>query len=154
MWLVQPLLHQAYCHGLNVCVSSKFLSWYPNFQHKGMKFLSSKKSVCFSLTAAFLSLSYIKLWCMYLRFDKIPYFKIWASSIIRKTEAILKIFRTWSSHYAQQKGIWQVTMRLEVGSLALLSGLRICRSHELWCRSQTQLGSYVAVAVASSCSSK
>ena len=44
-------------------------------------------------------------------------------------------------------------MRLRVRSLALLSGLRIPCCHELWCRSQRQLGSYVAVAVAGSCSS-
>ena len=37
-------------------------------------------------------------------------------------------------------------MRLGVQSLALLSALRICRCHELWCRSQTGLGSAVAVA--------
>ena len=35
---------------------------------------------------------------------------------------------------AQQKGIQLGIMRLRVGSLALLSGLRHC--HELWCRSQ------------------
>ena len=35
-----------------------------------------------------------------------------------------------------------------VQSLALFSGSRICCCHELWCRSQTQLGSCVAVAVA------
>ena len=46
-------------------------------------------------------------------------------------------------------------MRLRVGSLASLSGLRIRRHRELWCRSQTRLGSGVAVAVVSavSCSS-
>ena len=35
-----------------------------------------------------------------------------------------------------------------VPSLASLSGLRIWRCRELWYRSQTQLGSHVAVAVA------
>ena len=35
-----------------------------------------------------------------------------------------------------------------VGSLTSLSGLRIWRCPELWCRSQTWLGSRVAVAVA------
>ena len=40
------------------------------------------------------------------------------------------------------------TMRLRVRSLALLSGLRIQRCRELWCRLQPQLGSCVAVAVA------
>ena len=39
------------------------------------------------------------------------------------------------------------TMMLRVQSLALLSGLKIWRCHELWCRSQMQLGSCVAVAV-------
>ena len=37
----------------------------------------------------------------------------------------------------------------DAGSIpASLSGLRIWHCHELWCRSQTQLGSGVAVAVA------
>ena len=46
-------------------------------------------------------------------------------------------------------------MRIRVRSLALLNGLRIGRCRELWCRSQMQLGSGVAVLVAqaSSCSS-
>ena len=48
---------------------------------------------------------------------------------------------------AQQKQIQLGTMRLQVRSLALLSGLRIQHYHELWCRSQTWLGSRVAVAV-------
>ena len=34
-------------------------------------------------------------------------------------------------------------MRLRVRSLALLSGLRFRRYHELWCRLQTLLGSHV-----------
>ena len=38
-------------------------------------------------------------------------------------------------------------MRLQVRSLPLLSGLRIWRCYELWCRSQMQLRSHVAVAV-------
>ena len=40
------------------------------------------------------------------------------------------------------------TMRLQVESLAYLSGLRIQRCRDLWCRSQTWLGSCVAVALA------
>ena len=46
-------------------------------------------------------------------------------------------------------------MRLWVQSLASLGGLRIQHCRELWCRSQTRLGSHVAVAVvqAGSCSS-
>ena len=45
---------------------------------------------------------------------------------------------------------------MRVRPLASLSGLRIPHCRELWCRSQMQLGSRVAVAVveASSCSSK
>ena len=39
-------------------------------------------------------------------------------------------------------------MRFRVQSLALLSGLRIWHCCELWCRSQTRLGSRVAVALA------
>ena len=39
-------------------------------------------------------------------------------------------------------------MRLRVRPLALLSGLRIRRCHELWCRLQMRLRSGVAVAVA------
>ena len=37
---------------------------------------------------------------------------------------------------------------MQVPSLASLSGLRIGSCHELWCRSQTWLGSHAAVAVA------
>ena len=48
---------------------------------------------------------------------------------------------------AQQKQIQLGIMRLPVRSLALLSGLRIQRCHELWCRLQMWLGSHVAVAV-------
>ena len=39
-------------------------------------------------------------------------------------------------------------MRLRVWSLALLSVLRIQHCHELWCRLQMQLGSHIAVALA------
>ena len=46
-------------------------------------------------------------------------------------------------------------MRMQLQSLALLSGLRIGYCCELWCRSQTCLRSHVAVAVveAGRCSS-
>ena len=55
---------------------------------------------------------------------------------------------------AQWKQIQLGTMRLQVQSLASLSGLRILHCHELWYRWQTRLGSGVTVAVAqaSSCS--
>ena len=49
---------------------------------------------------------------------------------------------------AQQKQIWRVSMRMQVLSLALLSGLRTQHCRELWCRLQTWLGSHVAVAMA------
>ena len=56
---------------------------------------------------------------------------------------------------AQQKRSRLGTMRLQVQSLASLSGLRIQHCCELWCRSQTRLGSGAAAAVvwAGSCSS-
>ena len=56
---------------------------------------------------------------------------------------------------AQRKRIRPGTMRLWVRYLALHSRLRIGCCRELWCRSKTQLGSGVAVAVVSagSCSS-
>ena len=48
---------------------------------------------------------------------------------------------------AQRKQIWLVSMKTWVRSLASLSGLRIWRCLELWCRLQTWLGSGVAVAL-------
>ena len=49
---------------------------------------------------------------------------------------------------APQKQIQLGTMGLWVQSLASLSGLRIWHCRELWCRSQTRLGSGIAVTVA------
>ena len=49
---------------------------------------------------------------------------------------------------AQWKQIQVVSMRMRIQSLPSFSGLGIRRCHELWCRSQTQLGSHIAVAVA------
>ena len=56
---------------------------------------------------------------------------------------------------AQWELIQLVSVRIWVRSLAPLSGLRIWRCHELWYRSQMQLRSRIAVAVAQagSCSS-
>ena len=48
---------------------------------------------------------------------------------------------------AQQKRIQLVFLRMRVRSLALLSGLRIWRFRELWCRSHMRLGAHVAVAM-------
>ena len=42
-------------------------------------------------------------------------------------------------------------MRMQVRSLALLSGLRIQCCHELWCRSQTPLESGVAISCGVGC---
>ena len=55
----------------------------------------------------------------------------------------------------QQKQSRLVSMRMQVPSLAVLSGLRIQRCCELWCRWRMWLRSHVAVAVvwAGSCSS-
>ena len=55
----------------------------------------------------------------------------------------------------QWKWIQFVSIRIQVQSLASLSGLRIQHCRELWCRSQTWLESHIAVSVmeASSCSS-
>ena len=49
---------------------------------------------------------------------------------------------------AQWKRIQLGTMRLLVQSLASLSGLRIQRCYELWCRSKARLRSQVAVGLA------
>ena len=48
---------------------------------------------------------------------------------------------------AQHKQIRLETMKLQVQSPTLLNGLRIWRCCEVWCRSQTRLGSCVALAV-------
>ena len=50
---------------------------------------------------------------------------------------------------AQWKRVWLASMRMQVWSLALLNVLRIRRCRELWCGSQMQLGSGIAVAEAS-----
>ena len=64
-------------------------------------------------------------------------------------------FLLWLSDKKKNK-TWLVAMRMRVRSLASLSGWRIGHCHELWCRSQTQLGSHVSVAVveAGGCSSE
>ena len=47
----------------------------------------------------------------------------------------------------QWERIQLVSMRMQVRSLASLSGLRTQRCHELWCRLQIRLRPHVAVAV-------
>ena len=49
---------------------------------------------------------------------------------------------------APWKQIWQVSMRMQVWTLASLSGLRIRHFCEPWCRSQIRLSFGVAVVVA------
>ena len=61
---------------------------------------------------------------------------------------ILKMLKEGVPMVAQWKRIQLGTMRLQVQPLALLSRLRIRQCHELWCRSQMQLKSGVAVALA------
>ena len=56
----------------------------------------------------------------------------------------MKEFLLWLSRLRIQL----VFMRMQVPSLASLSGLRIQHCHELWWRSQTWLRALVAVAVA------
>ena len=75
-----------------------------------------------------------------------------------KSVLLFLTHRTWVQGVpivAQQKPIGLGSMRLQVRSQTSLSGLRIWRCHELWCRSQTQLGTHFAVTVvqAGSCSS-
>ena len=53
-----------------------------------------------------------------------------------------------SSHCGTVEGIQLVSMRMQVQSLASLSGSGIQHSSELSCRSHMQLGSHVAVATA------
>ena len=52
---------------------------------------------------------------------------------------------------AQRQQTRLVSRRMQVRSLALLCGLRMLCCHELWCRSQTRLGSCIAVAVVQAC---
>ena len=59
------------------------------------------------------------------------------------TKIVLLEFPLWLSGLRTQL----VSMRTKVWSLASISGLRIRRCHELWCRWQTQVRSGIAVAV-------
>ena len=52
-----------------------------------------------------------------------------------------------SSIVVRQKQTQLVSVRMQVRSLALLNGSVIWSCHELWCRSQTQLRSHVAMTV-------
>ena len=74
-------------------------------------------------------------------------FSSWPGNLRTLRLQPLKKKKTRVPIVAQQKRIRLVSMRMQVRSLALLSGLRIRRCRELWCRSQMWLGSGVAVAV-------
>ena len=53
-----------------------------------------------------------------------------------------------SNQGRSHRGSAETNLRMQVRSLASFRGLRIRCCHELWCRSQTQFVSYVAVSVA------
>ena len=55
--------------------------------------------------------------------------------------------KTRSSHCGSAETNLTSIHETQVQSLASISGLRIWHCHELWCRSQTQLRSHVAMAV-------
>ena len=90
-------------------------------QHKCSKIFSMKKGIC-RVICIVISCTL----CMYIYIRK----QLWE-------------FPSWCSGYQ----IWLGTMRLRVRSLASLSGLRIWCCCELWYRSQTLLGSGIAVAL-------
>ena len=68
----------------------------------------------------------------------------WGVASKRVFKKFISEFPLWLSRNQSNRS---VTMRTHVCCLALLSGLRIRGCCELWCRSQTWLGSGVAVAV-------
>jgi len=92
--------------------------------------------------------SFLFLWCLYL-----------ILIILDSNTVVIEWVRNWFFLFylkkicggvpvmAQWKRIQLGTMRLQVWSLASLSGLRIWCCRELWCRSQTWIGSGIAVAV-------
>ena len=64
------------------------------------------------------------------------------------TPGAFKMFNCRVPVMVQRKQIWLGSMRMQVWSLASLSGLRIGHCRELWWRLQMHLGSGIAVAVA------
>ena len=81
------------------------------------------------------------------------YFSFLSTHTEISTDEIIRCWRV--PIVAPQKRIWLVSMRTQVQSLALLSGLRIQYCRELWCKLQMWLGFHIAVAVVwvGSCSS-
>ena len=78
--------------------------------------------------------------------DKVKILKL--EDLYTLPDSLLQISQNWSSRCGAAEMNLTRTMRLQVRSLASLSGLRMQHCGELWCRSQTWLGSGVAVAVA------
>ena len=79
-----------------------------------------------------------------------------AQTMLKKNrELILPDLKTYYKSYSNQEvptvvqweRTWVVSMRMQVPSLASLSGSGIQRCCELWCRQQTLLESHIAVAV-------
>ena len=76
------------------------------------------------------------------------YMRLWPDIALPGDPLLVKKADRGALVVAQWWWMWLVFMRLWVRSLAWISGLRIRHCHELQCRSQTQLGSAVAMAVA------
>ena len=124
------------------CILIRFVSTEP--QQELPKWTKFKRSSYILRSCSFL------LWGVVIddcSLAKLTYHRI---PFLKKEKAILGV-----PVMAQRKWIPLGTMRLRVWSLALLSGLRIQRCSELWCRLQMWLRFHVAVAVAQagSCSS-
>ena len=75
--------------------------------------------------------------------DKIVYFHLSISK-----QYFIKIKVSGIPVVARWKRIQLVSLRVQVQSLASLSGSGIWRGHEMWCSSPTQIGSRIAGAVA------
>ena len=76
-------------------------------------------------------------------FLNFPYSYVKECSVVRYNQDVIFIARV--PNMAQGKQIW---LKMQVLSLASLSGLRIRHFPEMWCRLQMQAGSGIAVAVA------
>ena len=81
------------------------------------------------------------MWVKWFHFPYSLWRVIWRFNYINTQKLLLGV-----PIVAQRKRIRLGTIRLQVQSLASISGLRIQRCRELWCRSQMRLGSGVAVA--------
>ena len=85
-----------------------------------------------------------------LTFPHLPFFPFSSLACEQRRElkvSIKKILAKGFPVVAQWKRVQLVSMRMQVWSLASLSGLGIWHCCELWCRLQMWLGPWVAVAV-------